>query len=52
MCRVWSPEELIESWTLLGTDWTLVGKSSASAEMSRPKVPTMPMARRCSIRAS
>lgn len=27
MRREWSPEELIESWTLLGQDWTLVGNN-------------------------
>jgi hypothetical protein len=28
MRREWSPEELIEPWTLLGQDWTLVGNKS------------------------
>jgi hypothetical protein len=28
MRRARSPEEVIESWTLLGTDWTLVGNKS------------------------
>ena len=33
MRREWSPEELIESWTLLGTDWTLVGNKSGATRL-------------------
>ena len=34
MRREWSPEELIESWTLLGPDWTLVGNKSGATRLS------------------
>src|SRR5688572_1113993 len=33
MRRDWSPEELIESWTLLGQDWTLVGNKSGATRL-------------------
>jgi|SRR3954466_4093872 hypothetical protein len=33
MHREWSPEELIESWTLLGQDWTLVGNKSGATRL-------------------
>src|SRR4051794_29819965 len=33
MCREWSPEELIESWTLVGQDWTLVGNKTGSTRL-------------------
>jgi hypothetical protein len=33
MRREWSPEELIESWTLLGQDWTLVGNKSGATRL-------------------
>jgi hypothetical protein len=33
MRREWSPKELIESWTLLGQDWTLVGNKSGPTRL-------------------
>jgi len=33
MRREWSPEELIESWTLVGQDWTLVGNKSGATRL-------------------
>ena len=33
MRREWSPEELIASWTLLGTDWTLLGNKSGATRL-------------------
>lgn len=42
MRREWSPEELIESWTLVGQDWTLVGTFghlSPGADPGRVRLP-------------
>ena len=33
MRREWSPEELIESWTLVGQDWTLVGNKTGAPRL-------------------
>ena len=33
MRREWSPEELIESWTLVGQDWTLVGNKTGATRL-------------------
>jgi len=33
MRREWSPEELIESWTLLRQDWMLVGNKSGPTRL-------------------
>lgn len=33
MRREWSPDELIESWTLVGQDWTLVGNKSGATRL-------------------
>jgi hypothetical protein len=33
MRREWSPEELIEPWTLLGQDRTLVGNKSGATRL-------------------
>ena len=33
MCREWSLEELIESWTLVGQDWTLVGNKTGATRL-------------------
>jgi hypothetical protein len=33
MCREWSPEELIESWTLVGQDWTLVDNKTGATRL-------------------
>ena len=33
MCREWSPEELIESWTLVGQDWTLAGNKTGATRL-------------------
>jgi hypothetical protein len=33
MRREWSPEELIESWTLVDQDWTLVGNKSGATRL-------------------
>lgn len=33
MRREWSPEELIESWTLVGQDWTLVGNKAGATRL-------------------
>jgi hypothetical protein len=36
MRREWSPEELIESWSLVGQDWTLVGNPHPAGAQRRP----------------
>src|SRR3982751_371285 len=33
MPREWSPDELIESWTLVGQDWSLVGNKTGATRL-------------------
>jgi len=33
MRREWSPDELVESWTLVGQDWLLVGNKSGATRL-------------------
>ena len=31
--REWSPDELVESWTLIGVDWQLVGNKTGATRL-------------------
>ncbi|WP_280137821.1 hypothetical protein [Actinopolyspora xinjiangensis] len=33
MQREWQPDELVESWTLVGDDWRLVGNKSGATRL-------------------